>query len=467
MKRASWLLLFGLLLVGAAFTFVGLMRKVERDQLQALEDNMLDTAKALAPVTISQLTSDVAVEKLWQNLVTTQNVTGSRIRVLNRNRDLVADSLSLKKQEQAQLRFRPEIQAAFTGNYGAYTRLADENPNSLALFVAWPVYYDDEIVGVVYVSHTTDDILQQIGVMRRTANRSLVVLSALVFLGALLLTGNIRRTLGRLGALTQTVSEPEPKNINISGNDEVAEIGENFNRLIDSLRSKVAQLEEEKSKTKLFLEDVAHELKTPLTGLLGSVEALQEADGEDVDEGRLLSNVEKEAQRLSELTSKLLELQKLDYLELKEERFDLLSVVETVVDSYERFAAKKEVALVLESPDQVSCLGDPSRLQRVVENLLENAIRCSPSGSTITARITLESHEKARFDLEDEGPGPPEPSAFQRHHQGQGHHGSLGLGLSIAQEILNKHHQSLQVRPALDKGSVFSFHLPLAEQKTT
>lgn len=366
--------------------------------------------------------------------------------------------MSESPESQAQLRFRPEIQAAFSNDYGAYTRFSDETDQSLALFLALPLESEGELIGSIYVSHTTDEILQQLGVIRRSTTRLLIVLAGISFLGILLLTGRLQSSLKRLRNLTSNVGKFDGEDIEVEGNDQVAEIGQNFNRLIASLRQKVAELEEEKTKTKHFVEDVAHELKTPLTGLAGSVEALMSEDMEEADRARLLGNVEKETARLAELTSRLLELQKLEHSELRVESFDLVSVAETVVDSYQASARKRGLSLAIEGTDTLTAQGDMKKIQRVLENLVDNALRCSPKGESVVIRLSA-AEERALLQVEDKGPGPPDPGLFDRNVQGAKFPGSMGLGLSIAVEILRLHESELKVEPGAEAGSVFSFEL--------
>ena len=462
MKWWSGLLLLALSLAALLFLLMGILRKLETDQLFVLEQTMLDTARAVSTqakklaLECSQLEADLP--RLQEALMTTQNATGSRIRVLDAHRSLVADSLGPELKEQSQLRFRPEIQSAFTGQYGAYTRASDETTRSLALFVAVPVRGSSGILGVIYVSHSTDDILQQLGIVRRWATRAMVALAGGALLLAFLVTGRLRGTLKQLGRLTSRVAEVESEDIPMEGDQQLDEIGQNFNRLVASLRSKVEQLESERKKTKFFLEDVAHELKTPITGLSGSVESLRYDKLDQAAKERLLGIVEKETARISELTSRLLELQKLDYDTLKVENFDLVSVAETVMDSYRTQAEKRDVALELCGSENVLAQGDSKKIQRVVENLVENAIRCSPQGGAVVIELTADS-ESASLSVSDEGPGPPSLELFRRNKQGEHSQGSLGLGLSIAQEILRKHQRELEVVARTDGGSIFSFAL--------
>jgi K+-sensing histidine kinase KdpD len=90
--------------------------------------------------------------------------------------------------------------------------------------------------------------------------------------------------------------------------------------------------------------------------------------------------------------------------------------------------------------------------------LLENAIRCSPPDSVVVLRVGMKSG-RTFLSVVDEGPGPPDPRLFQRHSKGEVHSGSLGLGLSIASEILRKHETELCVETSEKGGSAFTLFL--------
>jgi signal transduction histidine kinase len=463
-RGIAWVLLITLLLVSIVILVSVMLRKLEKEQLFLLEEDMVNTAQTLTPALSEVLLQNRAGERQVQDkLETTQNVTGSRVRVLSEKRDVLYDSLGTPPESQDYLKFRPEVQAAFVGQYGAYTRYSDETRNSLALFVALPVRSEGRIIGCVYVSHTTDEILQQLGFIRRAANRAVMVLSLAALLGAFLVTGQLRRTLDRLRTLTSSVDTVEDKDIELKGSDQVAQIGQNFNRLVANLRKKVSELEEERSKTRIFLEDVAHELKTPITGLAGSVEALRSGDLEPDDQARLLNNVERETARLSDLTSRLLELQKLEYETLSMESFDLVSVAETVVDSLEPAAKRKDVGLRLDGLDSATVQGDARKVQRVLENLVDNAIRCTTREEEVVISLKLELTE-IQVCVLDRGPGPPDQELFTRNQQGKRFQGSLGLGLAIASEIMEKHGKKLEAHPRDGGGSRFQFSLDQVTQ---
>jgi len=442
-----WLLLVALSVLASAGLSIWMVRKIERNGLRNLQESMTTAGWALAsrgeaPAAELQILAEQAAQ-----------AGGSRVRVLDAKGDVLADS-SKSKDPQAQLRFRPEVEQALGGHPAAWTRFSDETDRSLALFVAVPATGG----GVIYLSHTTDDILQELGVARRQVVDFLFGLTVVLFLASFYLSGHLRSTLRRLQRLTASPTELIP----VEGTDEVARVGESFNRLVTSLQAKVSELEEERAKTRQFVEDIAHELKTPITVLCGSLEVLAACPDEQRE--RLLGNLGQEGERLSRLVARLLDLQKLDYYELRPEVFDLVSLAETVLEKAELEARRKGIRLTLEGPEEAPVTADAAKIRMVIENLLDNAIRCSPQGSDVEVEIEVKEGE-TEVRLLDRGPGiPPEDREriFQRHCRASPEEsplGNMGLGLSIAWEVMKKHGRTLTVDARPGGGSVFRFSL--------
>ena len=468
MKVRPWLLLLLLVAIAAGAFFLFLLRRVEREDLRQLQDDLANTARSVAERVAEPLSNESNLDQVRKLAQTTRDATRSRVRVLSSRLQVVADSFGDTKA-QDYLRARPEIEQALQGDSAAYTRFSDETERSLALFVAEPVRFKGRIVGLVYVSRSTDSILYKLGVLRRYSRDWLMIFTGLTFVGALYLSGNLRFTLSRLRLLTSDLDQ-KPVQVTVPGHDEVARIGENFNRLVSSLQQKIRELEEERDKTRRFVEDIAHELKTPITGLTGSVEVLEGQDWQDETAlRRLLGNVKKETDRLAQLASRLLDLQKLDYYRLQPERFELVSLLETVIDTFTAEAAKKGMEIHLQAPEEVLVRADPAKILQVAGNLLDNAIRCSPSDAALDLRVSLDD-ASVSVVVADRGPGISEQDReriFQRHQRGPAERaespmGSLGLGLSIAWEIMRKHDQEIGARPRQGGGSEFFFKLPLS-----
>ena len=449
MSRRAWLLLLllGMVVVATLLIFHFVLRKVEADQLFELEERLTSSGRTLAAAIAEDLDHH-DMEGVVSLVMTTQESDLARIRVLDARRRVVADSYGPIADPDA-LRFRPEIVAAYSGKRGAYTRFADENERSLALFVATPVKENGRIIGAVYISRSTDAILQRLGILRRSFQGAVLVMTLAIFMASLWLTRNFSLDLRRLGDVSE-LAEFRPQ-----ASDEVERVSQSLGFLVDSLRRKVSELEDERDKTRRFIEDIAHELKTPVTGLQGAVEGMKPTSPDHP----LFGNIERETERLARLTTLLLELRKLEYYQLKPRLFDLSSLIDTVLDS---FRQQPNANLVENLPDECPITGDPAKVQRVLENLVENALRCAPTGSEVT--VTLEQDARfATVTVADLGPGVSPQDAeqiFGRGERGSGPVGHLGLGLAVAAQVVEMHRGEFTLDRQRKVGAAFIFRLP-------
>ncbi|MEA2551931.1 MAG: two-component system, NtrC family, sensor histidine kinase KinB [Fimbriimonadaceae bacterium] len=216
-----------------------------------------------------------------------------------------------------------------------------------------------------------------------------------------------------------------------------------------------------------FIGVASHELRTPITSLLLSNELLEEgAAGQLNPQQRQLVDAQKQdLQRLERLTRELLDLTRLEAGQTPP-RFEMIPakhLVESAVQSLKSQADQKGIRLVVEAPDDLPPVRvDRSQITRVLVNLLNNAIRHTPAGGTITVRATP-SKNQVTFEVADTGEGIPSEylaKIFDRFVQVPGAtQGGAGLGLSIAQRIVKAHGGVMQVGSELGKGSAFRFSL--------
>ncbi len=453
MSRRAWLLLLilGLVVVASLLLFHFILRKVEADQLFEMEERLTSVSRTLS-LAIADDLHRRDLEAVEEMLLSTHESELARLRVLDEHRLVVADTFG-KVSDQEALRFRPEVQEAFAGRRGAYTRFADESERSLALFVANPVIWNGRVIGCVYVSRSTDSILQRLGELRRSFNGALLAMTAVIFGVALWMTRNLGQDLRRLGEVSELADFQPP------ARDQVERVSQSLHFLVDSLRAKVGELEEERDKTRRFIEDIAHELKTPVTGLQGAVEGMKP----HAPDHPLFANIARETERLARLTTLLLELRKLEYYQLKPKLFDLSSLIDTVLESFRPGSGER---LVEELPDQCPIQGDPAKIQRVLENLVENALRCAPGDTPVTVTL-VEEGARVRVTVADLGPGVNAKDAeqiFGRGESGSGPVGHLGMGLSIAAQIVELHGGEFSLERERPVGAAFFFLLP-KEQK--
>lgn len=222
-----------------------------------------------------------------------------------------------------------------------------------------------------------------------------------------------------------------------------------------------------------FLSDISHEIRTPLTsismgiGLLRESKTLSSMDREK----ELLDTVDGEVARLTSLVGELLELSRLESsrVRLDLQEVPLRELLERSVNSFEPQAEKQQINLRLDmEPGLPNAVVDPNRIQSAIGNLVSNALRYTPSGGDVTVSAKVSDGE-LRVSVADMGPGIPAESqerVFDRFYQIKGRPGGqAGLGLPICKAIVEAHGGKISVESGPERGSTFSFVIPLARPK--
>lgn len=244
--------------------------------------------------------------------------------------------------------------------------------------------------------------------------------------------------------------------------------------LIES-QDKLAQFETQESFRREFMGNVSHELKTPIFNIQGYIMSL--LDGAVYDENfniKYLSRAMKSVDRMIDLVEDLEVISRLETAGIKLEKtsFDLLTLVQDVMDSLEFKAKKKNVQLKFNYPEAKSLMvfADRKRMQQVLENLVVNGIKYGKEGGQVNVQF-YKLDQNVLVEVIDDGIGIDEaslPRVFERFYRVDKARtikkstGS-GLGLSIVKHIIEAHGQAIRVRSTVGKGSVFSFTIALAK----
>lgn len=222
-----------------------------------------------------------------------------------------------------------------------------------------------------------------------------------------------------------------------------------------------------------FLASVSHELRTPLASIMGFVELLLgEEPGELTPTQReFLEIMLESSHRLLGMVNDILDVSRIEAgdLDLRTQRIRLEEVVARAVRSARHLAESKEIALELEmGPPLPIIKGDPERLEQVMDNLLNNAVKFTPRGGQITVRVQSRQPYEVQVEVTDTGIGIPSADMahlFSRFHRGENVAGQAipgaGLGLHITQAIVTEHGGRIEVESEVGKGSTFRFTLPL------
>lgn len=240
--------------------------------------------------------------------------------------------------------------------------------------------------------------------------------------------------------------------------------------VVDKLNARLDALASAEKQQTQFIADVAHELRTPLTVLRGSLEVALEADRPPEEYREAIGNALLEIRHLTRISQNLLFLTRgesgrvtLSFANVELGRF----AAETVRD-LAPLAADRGITLTVSEPSApVYVFADAGRLQQVLHNLLENAMRYTETGGKIEVGVAAAPGE-ALLAVSDTGFGIPEsdlPYVFERFFRSKSsrhvYPGGSGLGLSIVRWIVEAHKGHVTVESAIGKGSTFTVHLPV------
>ncbi|MGC9018399.1 MAG: sensor histidine kinase [Candidatus Bipolaricaulaceae bacterium] len=304
------------------------------------------------------------------------------------------------------------------------------------------------------LSPLEEDFLSSV---RRAALAGGAVALAIALLLGTFLAAELCAPLERLIQATERIAKGDlAHRVVVRTKDEIGKLAEAFNRMAEALQRLEAARRQ-------FLADVAHELRTPLSVIRGNLEAL--LDGAFPLTPESLAPVYEETLHLGELVEDLRTLTLADtgHLPLEKEEMEIGELVAEVVEAVRPVAAEEGIKIALEREPNLFVLADPRRIRQVLGNLLSNALRFSPQGSTITVSAIRQGAE-AWVSVQDQGPGIPEedfPHIFERFYKADKSRseGGTGLGLAIAKEIVQAHGGRIWAENR--NGARFTFSLPL------
>jgi signal transduction histidine kinase len=304
---------------------------------------------------------------------------------------------------------------------------------------------------------------------------AMLIFAAILSVGFnLLWAGPLAARIGRVRAGTARVADGDLEaEVSVEGHDEIAGLAEDFNRMARALDAAAGREREMEKMRRDLIAAVSHDLRTPLASARALIEAVADGVAEDPEtEARYLSSARRELMHLSRLVDDLFELARIDagVLQLTLEASSLHDLISDTISSFQPQAESRGVRLVGEvSGDVDPVLANPPRLQRVLHNLLSNALRHTPADGTVALRAAPHGDE-VRVEVADTGEGiAPEdlPRVFERSFRAErsrtrpdkdGAPGA-GLGLAIARGLIEAHGGTMDVESTPGHGSRFRFTL--------
>lgn len=240
-----------------------------------------------------------------------------------------------------------------------------------------------------------------------------------------------------------------------------------------SLNDMAAQIQSTDETQRNFIANVAHDFRSPLTSIKGYLEAMVDGVIPPENQDKYMNIIIGETERLANLTQSMLSLNSLDdaRLGLELSSFDIVAQIRSVCDTFEVICQRRGLHfdLIFSSP-VIMVRADFGRINQVLHNLIDNAIKFSHEQSLIRIRVR-EVRDKASISVKDFGQGIPKEDIgkiWTRFYKGDRSRGKdkrgTGLGLSIIREIMRAHGESIDVTSTPGSGTEFVFRLPLAKK---
>jgi len=448
----SGILTLTLLALGAV-----LMVSVSQINLRTLEDNLREDAKRLIysrEFRLDRLGYDGRRIAVPDTYLQTIDATGA---IIARTANLGDFELPIDDDDLRN-----------ASNGASWTDIAVTENGRLFVF-NYPVLMRGELIGVVQFARSLAEQDGSLETLRTTLLMGSAFVVALAFVVGWFLSGAALRPIQRITDTARVIGAQRDfdRRVDYRGPpDEVGQLATTFNGMLHELQGAYQQTEQTLQQQRRFVADASHELRTPLTTIRGNLGLLKRRPPiAEEDERAVLADMVEETDRLIRLTNDLLVLARSDAgRSLRCAPVLLGPLVDDVCRQAKVLGASCTVAC--EAVPEVSVMGDQDAIKQVLLILLDNALKFTPENGTITIGAVI-SDRMAAIRIRDTGPGiAPEtlPHIFERFYRSdESRTGSgAGLGLAIAQELIEAQDGEITVESEIGKGSTFTVTLPLA-----
>jgi len=350
------------------------------------------------------------------------------------------------------------------------------------VFSASEVTHNGQLQGYLYAilgGQKYDELASSIRgsyVQKVSLGAMIAILVATLLIGLLvfnLLTHRLTRLTRNVQKFTQSGFDPMASFHADDARDEISQLGQAFRRMADKIGEQFEDLRETDRLRRELISNVSHDLRTPLASMMGYVDTLLLKHQDLSDEQRLqyIDITRKHTLRLDKLIGDLFELSKLDAhcVHPSLETFSLAELLQDVTQEFELKAQAAGIQLSFNATEQKAMVrADIGLVQRVLENLLQNALKHTPPGGKVSIQLAP-APGLIRVAVADTGQGIPAEDLehiFERFYRSgrpvSSTDSSTGLGLAIVKRILDLHGSRITVNSQLDRGTRFEFDLPAA-----
>ena len=454
-------LIFGLL---SLITILTLSSELVKDYLTKAEaSSLLKEANLIAnKYTSNFYNSSLSADDVMNQLDAVGTFTGATIFIMNTDGEVIYNSSTSADIKDVKVIDNFDSNN-FSDQYYMVSHFYGTFPEEM-LSVYTPMTYNFAVRGYVVLNYpisTIFDKQQNIIFIFLITVFIIYVISSIILI---LFTLSVYRPLGKITKAIEAYANGDMKYDfeNVKTDDEIGYLSAQ----LKYMAGRISQTEDNQKK---FIANVSHDFRSPLTSIKGYLEAMSDGTIPKEMYEKYIDIVLNETERLTKLTNSLLTLNNLNtegmMLELSD--FDINKIIKDTVSTFGGTCKKKfiKISLIL-TGEQLFVHADMGKIQQVLYNLIDNAIKFSDSESTIKIETT-EKNETIFVSVKDEGIGIPKESinhVFDRFYKSDLSRGKdkkgTGLGLSITKEIISAHHENINVISTVGVGTEFIFTLP-------
>lgn len=395
------------------------------------------------------------IDIFWQH-------TNAQVQVLTIEGELLMDSLGINGTDDYK---HPDIEKAIETGKGVWVGNVsyDKSP---VMAVSRPLVSQGKTIGIIrFISslEKTNETINQINNFLILTGILVIITSGLV---SLFLANTIVKPLKEVTEVAEKMADGQFKvRSSLKPNDEIGRLAKILNYMADEI------LRKEQIKND-FISSVSHELRTPLTSIKGWAITLK--SGDDIDKELLMDGlgiIEAESDRLTLMVEELLDFSRFTSgrIRLEKEQFDIKDTLEIIGRQLTPRAESLKIDFKVHIDENIHLMiGDKNRIKQVLINILDNAFKFTEEGGEVSLNAYKDG-ESILIEIEDNGIGIPDvdlPNVKEKFYKGKNSKSHSGIGLSIADEIVNLHGGTFDIDSELGKGTKATIKLPLEEEKS-
>lgn len=335
------------------------------------------------------------------------------------------------------------------------------------LTVGYPVTVNGKIIGAIFMNAPLTELQKMADGAYKIILYITFAVGVIGFIVIYIYSKKITKPLREMNNVAKVIANGHfEKRISVKGSDEIAQLAQSLNDMAGSLN-------EQEKRRREFISNISHDLRSPLTSMKGFVQAIIDGTIPPEKQEHYLKIVLDESERLESLANNIININNLENkeTELNLSDFDINELIKKIVFNFETRVSSKKINLrVTFQEKSIYVRADYEKIQRVIYNLLDNAVKFTDVGGEIFLETNIKD-KKALIYVRDNGRGISEDDKkriFDRFYKadisrGEDKKGS-GLGLSIVKNFIVAHGEIITLNSELNKGSEFYFSLPLVKK---